>query len=186
MEAVVFWLFAGLAVASAVVVVVHRNPVYSLMSMVATLFSLAVLFVLLGAPFVGALQVLVYAGAILVLFLFVIMLLNLQREDDPASDQPGQRWAAVLGTGLFGGMLVTLFWRAYQATETGPLSERLVSLHALASRLFGEYLLPFEMVGLLLLVAVTAASVLARRADPAAPAAPAAPAPAPQTGDPEP
>jgi NADH-quinone oxidoreductase subunit J len=165
MEAAVFWLFAVLAAGSALVVVVHRNPVYSLMAMVLTLFSVAVLFVLLGAPFIAALQVLIYAGAILVLFLFVIMLLNLQREDAPATGQAAQRWGAIAGAGLFGGMLVTLFWRTYAEAAAPPLSERLVSLHALASGLFTVYLLPFEMVGLLLLVAVTAATVVARKGD---------------------
>jgi NADH-quinone oxidoreductase subunit J len=122
--------------------------------------------VLLGAPFIAALQVLVYAGAILVLFLFVIMLLNLQREEAPAVGQAAQRWTAIAGAGLFGGMLAMLLWRTYGEAEAAPLSERLVSLHALASALFGEYLLPFEIVGLLLLVAVTAATVVARRAEP--------------------
>jgi NADH-quinone oxidoreductase subunit J len=69
METVIFLLFAALAVASSLVVVVHRNPVYSTMSLVVTLFSVAVLFVLLGAPFIAALQILIYTGAILVLFL---------------------------------------------------------------------------------------------------------------------
>jgi len=102
METAVFLLFAFLAVASSGVVVAHKNPVYSTMGLVLTLFSVAVLFVLLGAPFLAALQILIYAGAIVVLFLFVLML-------------------------------------------------------------FAEYLLPFEIVGLLLLVAVIAATVLARR-----------------------
>ncbi|HEY8022432.1 MAG TPA: NADH-quinone oxidoreductase subunit J, partial [Thermoanaerobaculia bacterium] len=79
METAVFLVFAALAVGSAVVVVAHRNPIYSTMSLVLTLFSIAVLFVLLGAPFLAALQILIYAGAILVLFLFVVMLLNIQR-----------------------------------------------------------------------------------------------------------
>jgi NADH-quinone oxidoreductase subunit J len=165
METAVFALFAFLALGSALVVVVHRNPIYSLMSLVLTLFSVAVLFVLLGAPFIAALQVLIYAGAILVLFLFVVMLLNMQREEGPGG-QAAQRWAAVLGAGLFGGMLATLFWRTYSEVDTAPLSERLVSLHALARALFEELLLPFEIVGLLLLVAVVAATVLARRVEP--------------------
>jgi len=80
MEIAVFALFAFLAVISAIVVVSHRNPVYAVMSLVITLISLAVLFVLLGAPFIAAIQVLVYAGAILVLFLFVIMLLNVEED----------------------------------------------------------------------------------------------------------
>ena len=77
MELLVFLIFAFLAVASALVVVAHKNPVYSTMALVVTLFSVAVLFVLLGAPFIGVLQVLIYTGAIVVLFLFVIMLLNI-------------------------------------------------------------------------------------------------------------
>jgi len=76
MELAVFAIFAFLALASAIVVVAHRNPVYSTMSLVVTLVSTAVLFVLLGSPFLAALQVLLYTGAILVLFLFVIMLLD--------------------------------------------------------------------------------------------------------------
>ena len=123
METAVFVIFAFLALASALVVVVHRNPIYSTMSLVLTLFSVAVLFVLLGAPFIGVLQVLIYAGAIVVLFLFVIMLLNLQREESPGG-QTAQRWAAVLGAVVFGGMLATLFWRTYRDVDAPPLSER--------------------------------------------------------------
>src|SRR3954453_20866237 len=73
METLIFFLFAALAIGSGVVVVVHRSPIYATLSLVLTLFSMAVLFVLLGAPFVGGLQILVYAGAIVVLFLLVIM-----------------------------------------------------------------------------------------------------------------
>ena len=94
METAVFVLFALMAVASSVVVVAHRNPVYSTMGLVLTLFAVAVLFVLLGAPFLAALQILIYAGAIVVLFLFVLMLLNITREEEaPQSGQPLQRWA---------------------------------------------------------------------------------------------
>lgn len=163
METAVFVIFALFAVASAILVVAHRNPVYSTMSLVATLFSVAVLFVLLGAPFLAALQLLIYAGAIVVLFLFVIMLLNIQREESPQAGQPGQRWAALLGAAVFCGMLGTLFWRTRADLAQGPLSEQLVSLHGLAAELFSEYLLPFEIVGLLLLVAVIGATVVARR-----------------------
>jgi NADH-quinone oxidoreductase subunit J len=164
METAVFVLFALLAVASSVVVVAHRNPVYSTMGLVLTLFAVAVLFVLLGAPFLAALQILIYAGAIVVLFLFVLMLLNITREEEaPQSGQPLQRWAAVLGAAVFCGMTGMLLWRSYGAASQAPLTEQLVSLKALAGELFAEYLLPFEIVGLLLLVAVIAATVIARR-----------------------
>src|SRR6476660_783113 len=98
MEMAIFLIFAALALVSAVVVVAHKNPVYATLSLVLTLFAVAVLFVLLGAPFLGALQILVYAGAIVVLFLFVLMLLNVTREEEaPQTGQPIQRWAAILG-----------------------------------------------------------------------------------------
>src|SRR5947208_16763996 len=110
METAVFLLFAALAVASAVVVVAHRNPVHATMSLVVTLFSVAVLFVLLGAPFLAALQILIYAGAIVVLFLFVIMLLNLQKAEGRRSSL--QLWVAMLGAVIFVGVVGIVFWRA--------------------------------------------------------------------------
>jgi NADH-quinone oxidoreductase subunit J len=171
METVIFLLFALLAVASSLVVVLHRNPVYSTMSLVVTLFSVAVLFVLLGAPFIGALQVLIYTGAILVLFLFVIMLLNITREESAVTAQKGQLVAAVLGALVFGGLILLMFWDSGRRLD--PMTEELVSMKGLARSLFTDYLLPFEIVGLLLLVAVIGATVAARRppqggADPAA------------------
>ena len=161
METVIFLLFALLAVASSLVVVVHKNPVYSTMSLVVTLFSVAVLFVLLGAPFIGALQVLIYTGAILVLFLFVLMLLNITREESAVMAQKGQFAAAVLGALVFGGMVLLLVPDARRPLT--PMTEELVSMKGLARSLFTEYLLPFEIVGLLLLVAVIGATVAARR-----------------------
>jgi NADH-quinone oxidoreductase subunit J len=162
METLIFLLFAGLALGSAVVVVVHRSPVFATLSLVLTLFSVAVLFVLLGAPFVGALQVLVYAGAIVVLFLFVIMLLNIQREESSHAGRGAQLWVALIGAVVFFGMIGLGFWRGgFPAVR--PLTPESVSLKALAAELFTTYLLPFEIVGLLLLVAVIGATVAARR-----------------------
>lgn len=167
METLIFFLFAALAVGSAVVVVVHKNPVYSTMSLVLTLFSVAVLFVLLGAPFLAALQILVYAGAIVVLFLFVIMLLNVQREEMVHTGQSAQRWAAILGATVFAGLLVLLFWRGGNPSVPA-LTEEMVDMKSLARELFSAYLLPFEIIGVLLLVAVIGATVVARRMDTAA------------------
>jgi NADH-quinone oxidoreductase subunit J len=167
METAIFAIFALLALVSGVVVVAHKNPVHATLSLVLTLFSLAVLFVLLGAPFVATLQILIYAGAILVLFLFVIMLLHVGREQSPPEGQVVQRWAALLGAAAFAGLLATVSWRVYGGGSPGPMPESLVSLRELARQLFAAYLLPFEMVGLLLLVAVLAATVVARRLGPA-------------------
>lgn len=164
METAVFFLFALLALASALVVITHKNPVYSTMSLVVTLFSTAVLFVLLGAPFVGTLQVLIYAGAIVVLFLFVIMLLNVGQDDQEGSGQRNaQRWAAIIGAGIFAGTVGATLWRTYGTAELEPLTEDKVALKPLAELLYGRYLLGFEVIGVLLLVAVVAATVLARK-----------------------
>lgn len=162
MELLVFLIFAFLALASALVVVAHKNPVYSTMGLVVTLFSVAVLFVMLGAPFIGVLQVLVYAGAIVVLFLFVIMLLNVGREESQIGGQKAQLAASVLGAVVFGG-LVILALTSLQGAPPAGLSPEYVSLKNLARVLFREFLLPFEIIGLLLLVAVIGATVVARR-----------------------
>ncbi len=161
-ETIVFLLFALLAVASSLVVVMHRNPVYSTMSLVVTLFSVAVLFVLLGAPFIAAIQILVYTGAIVVLFLFVVMLLNITREESAGSQQKVQMGGALLGALLFGGMLALFFWSA-PMDPTPAITEELVSMKGLAREMFGDFLLPFEIVGMLLLVAVIGATVVARK-----------------------
>ena len=132
MEIAVFLLFAFLALVSALVVVVHRNPVYSVMSLVVTLISTAVLFVLLGAPFLAALQVLVYTGAILVLFLFVIMLLNVERETHAADGRWGQKLAALTSAAIFAAILGSLSLRAYAGQF---LSARSPVANAVAVRL---------------------------------------------------
>ncbi len=162
MELAVFVLFAALAVISALVVVLHRNPVYSTMSLVVTLICVAVLFVLLGAPFLAALQVLVYTGAILVLFLFVLMLLNVGAEGR-GPDRMGQKIGAVLASAVFGVVVLTLLWGRFGGLDVAPLNEEAVRLKPLARELLTTYLLPFEMVGLLLLAAVIAATALAKK-----------------------
>ncbi len=169
MELAIFVVFGLLAVVSAVTVVAHRNPIYSTLSLVVTLAATAVLFVLLGAPFIATLQVLVYAGAIVVLFLFVIMLLNVGREETEGSVSrtgPGQRWGTVVGAGIFAGTLLAILWRTYGAESLDPLTEELVAIKPLAALLFDRYLLAFELIGLLLLVAVVAAGIVARRPAP--------------------
>ena len=167
MEMLIFSIFAVLALGSAVVVVAHRSPVYSTMSLVLTLLSIAVLFVMLGAPFIGVLQVLIYTGAIVVLFLFVIMLLNVGREESRIGNQRAQLVFSILGALTFGGLVVLALLSVREAALQ-PLVETdtLFQLKPLARVMFGEYLLAFEIVGLLLLVAVVGATVVARRPQP--------------------
>jgi NADH-quinone oxidoreductase subunit J len=162
MEMLTFLVFAALALGSALVVVLHKNPIYSTVSLVLTLFSVAVLFVMLGAPFLGVLQVLIYTGAIVVLFLFVIMLLNVSREESQVAGQMGQIVAAVVGALVFFLLIALSLWRA--GSPAAPqLTQDMVAIKSLSRDLFTEYLLPFEIVGLLLLVAVIGATVVARR-----------------------
>ena len=175
MEVAIFVLFALLSVGFAIVVVAHPHPVKSTMSMVVVLFCLAVLFVLLGAPFVAALQVLVYTGAILVLFLFVLMLLNIGRERAAHATQPAQRWVALIGAAFFAGFLGMLLWRTHGPDTLDALTPDYLSIHRLSWELFTTWLLPFELVGLLLLVAVVAAYAMARAPQPGEMTPPAQP-----------
>jgi NADH-quinone oxidoreductase subunit J len=164
MELAVFAVFALLALGSAVVVVSHRNPVYSVLSLVVTLVSIAVLFVLLGAPFLAALQVLVYTGAILVLFLFVIMLLNVGREQASAAGSGVlQKVGAATAALVFVVLLGSLSWGHFVGFTVPPLTEEATAVRPLAEALMSRFILPFEMTGLLLLAAVIAATVLAQK-----------------------
>ena len=166
MEVAIFLIFAAISIAFAIVVVAQPHPVKSTMSMVVVLFCLAVMFMLLGAPLLAALQVLLYTGAILVLFLFVIMLLNVGRGERAPHDRLAQRWVALVTSAFFAGFLGMLLWRTNRGQEVEPLTQEYLSIHRLSWELFSTWLLPFEIVGLLLLVAVVAAYVLARPAPP--------------------
>jgi NADH-quinone oxidoreductase subunit J len=162
----VFYTFAGLAVASSVLMITRKNPVYSVMYLVLTLFSVAAIFVLLDAHFLAALQVVVYAGAILVLFLFVIMLLNLGHEFDP--DIRGKFWW-VIGFGLGLVLFAELFVLARDVPERpeSDLMARLLAdqgaVGAVAEPLFENYVIAVEVTGVLLLVAMVGAVVIAKR-----------------------
>jgi len=162
-NALVFLVLAALTIAAALAVVVNRNPVYSALALVSTLALMSCFFVGLEAYLVWALQLVVYAGAIVVLFLFVIMLLNIGRERSSGARSPAQTWSAVILALLLAGSLGRLVWDAHKDSEAPPLDATFVSLRGLSEQLFSSYLLPFELIGLLLLVAVVAASWLARR-----------------------
>lgn len=165
-----FFLFAVVAVGGALGVALGRSPVASLLFMVATLASVAGIFVLLEAHFLAAVQVMVYAGAIMVLFLFVIMLLNLGH--DYRADLKFGLWSllALAASGLTGGLLWTGFARSGASGALGGDAASAVdalvaqkgAVGAIADPLFTDYVVAFEITGLLLLVAVVAAVVLAK------------------------
>jgi NADH:ubiquinone oxidoreductase subunit 6 (chain J) len=170
MSAILFILFAGLAIGCAISMVVQRNPLYSAISLVGVFISLACIYVTLAAPFIAAVQVIVYAGAIMVLVVFVIMLLNVEEEERPAF-----RLRYLVPTAiLFAALLVaeasfvifTVQTSPYQATHpSASANPSEVGLTASIGRgLFTQYLLPFEITSLLLLMAIVGAMTLARRA----------------------
>src|ERR687898_929965 len=139
--------FAAISVVFALVVVLHRNPVVGALSLVASFFALAVMYVLLEAPFLAALQVIVYAGAIMVLFLFVIMLLNLQHVAEPAT-RPIQQFLGYFTSSLFG-MAIVYYLSKYAVATAAPHVPYAPTSRAIGARLFEAYVFPFEMVSIL-------------------------------------
>jgi NADH-quinone oxidoreductase subunit J len=163
-EKILFWAFALATVISAGGVIVARNAIASAMSLVASFFFLAGIYVLLWASTIAALQVLVYAGAIMVLFLFVIMLLNLQHEFQ-AMAKLGTRFAAGFVASLFLLAVIRLLLPQPGASAGmgGAVPAGFGSTEQLAERLFTRFLLPFEITSVLLLIAIIGAVVLAKR-----------------------
>ena len=158
-----FFLFAGLAIMCAISMVYHRNPLYSAISLVGVFISLSCIYVTLAAPFIAAVQILIYAGAIMVLVVFVIMLLNL--EDDTGRNRLGYLYA--LGGGLGVILLAqTLFiFYAVMRAPQQPVDPNTTAGKTLSigQAMYTEYLLPVEIVGILLLMAIIGAVILARR-----------------------
>ena len=165
MTTVLFYIFAAVAVASAALVVVFRNPVYSALCLVTTFFCLAGLFVLLDAYFLSAVMVIVYAGAIMILFLFVIMLLNLGRREMMDAAVGRLRWLFVLI--LAGGLLAQVGFGGRQAWFSGPGLSTNTALQTrntetIGTLLFTEYLFPFEIASVILTVALVGVVVLVK------------------------
>jgi NADH-quinone oxidoreductase subunit J len=165
----VFVACAVICIAGALGVVFSRNPVHSALALVATLFAVAVLFVAQEAHFLAAVQVIVYAGAIVVLFLFVIMLLGVDRQEVIEIDPlPGQRVGGIaMGLALLF-LVVFLFqfgpsWVTGTPEARGAALGRGENVELLGRSIFTDFLLPFEITGVLLVIAVVGAVVLARR-----------------------
>ena len=156
-----FYLFSLLAIASALLFVTRKNPVPAALWLVNTMFALAGLYVMLDAPFIGVIQVLVYAGAIMVVFVFVVMLLNLGRAEISDMRALGARLGAgLVGIALLANLLVVLRTRLPRLPSV-PGDENAVL--PVASSLFTDYLIAFELTSVVLLVAIVGAVVLAKR-----------------------
>ncbi len=160
LTAILFYAFAFLALASALVVVAQRNPIYSALGLIVTLCCLAAIFGLLGSPFIAALQVIVYAGAIMVLFLFVLMLLNVREEE------LGQRGGLLKGMALVLGLVFVLQVGGVVSTHAfGPAPETYeATTREVAGLLFSSrFLYVFEATSILILAALVGAVALAKK-----------------------
>jgi NADH-quinone oxidoreductase subunit J len=164
MLVLLFILFAGMAIGCALAVVAQRNPLYSAISLIGVFISLACLYVMLAAPFIAAVQVIVYAGAIMVLVVFVIMLLNVEEEEHR---RPRLKFLVPVAIALSAVLIAEVAFILVSVQEshiTPASSEASVGLtQSIGSALFTRYLLPFEITSILLLMAIVGAMTLARR-----------------------
>ena len=165
-----FYFFGAVAVIASLLVIAQRNPIYSVLLLIASFGALSGLYVLLQAPFVAVIQIIVYAGAIMVLFLFVVMLLNAPHEETEYDERvhpllrPGpMRFGAVLALGL----AAELWWALSKGAESGRFAGGAISSVASIGRLlFTDYAFAFEVTSILILVAMVGAVLLARREEP--------------------
>jgi NADH-quinone oxidoreductase subunit J len=171
-DAILFYLLAGVAIVASALVIGQRNPMYSIMLLIASFGALSGLYIQLDAPFVAMAQIIVYAGAIMVLFLFVVMLLNAPQEDAAEWDRshPMRRPGfARIGALLAGLLIVQLAWALMRASgldaAVGGRGDpaAIGSVRAVGRVLFTDYMFAFEATSVLILVAMVGAVVLARR-----------------------
>ena len=166
LERALFIVFAVIAIASALNILLQRNPMYGALSLIGTLLSLSALYLTVRAQFIAAIQIVVYAGAIMVLFIFVIMLLNMPKEQPQIDKQKGLRYLAI----PFAGALIaeTFYVASRLPSRTLPpvsavADQAVGTTWSIGVGLFTSYLLPFEVTSVLILMAVVGAMVLARR-----------------------
>jgi len=158
-----FYLLAIVAIVSAIAVITRRNPVHAALSLIVTLLSLAGLYLMLYAPFVAGVQIVLYAGGIMVLFLFVIMLVNLEK--NIREYQWNKQWmVGTLAALVLGGLLLFVVHRGYDIfPKTFAGLPETQNTQQVGIWLYGNYMLPFEIASLLLLVAIVGAVVMAKK-----------------------
>ncbi len=162
MEQIIFFLVAFLAVASAVYFVFARNPLYAILSLIVTFFSIAAMYILLNAQFLGIVQVIVYAGAIMVLFLYVLMMLNLNKGDE-SKKQNLSKFIGVFAAGI---LLIGILG-AFKGLTGNSFAENVDSSVGLTKNLgrllFNEYVLPFELASILILAGIVGAVLIGKK-----------------------
>jgi NADH-quinone oxidoreductase subunit J len=169
-EQILFYAFAGVAVFGSLFVIVQRNPIYSVLALIGAFFGLSGLYVLLEAPFVAIVQIIIYAGAIMVLFLFVVMLLNVPREDAAEWDRTHplyrpwpRRIGAVLAVMLVGQLGWALMRSPGSSDAIGAQGPAMSDVGELGRVLFTDYMFAFEVTSILIIAAMVGAVILARK-----------------------
>lgn len=160
---IVFYVLTGITLLSAITVVTARNPVHSVLALIATFFCLSGHYILMNAQFLAAVNIIVYAGAIMVLFLFTIMFLNLKKEDEESKTNLTKMAAVIVG-----GILMVTMLLVFRAAQLPPVSQDTFSaktglVESLGIVLYSDYLLPFELASVLFLVAMVGAVMLGKR-----------------------
>jgi NADH-quinone oxidoreductase subunit J len=158
-----FYMLSGLAILGGVLVITRKNAVHSALALILTLLALAGLYLMLYAPFVAGVQIILYAGGIMVLFLFVIMLVNLERSQK--EDQFNQQWlAGIIAALALGGLFITIYVKgsALLPAHAVKMAEE-TNTQEIGTLLYGNYMFTFEIASLLLLVAIIGAVVMAKK-----------------------
>jgi len=158
-----FYFLSAVAILSAILVITRKNPVHSALSLIVTLLSLAGLYLMLYAPFVAGVQIILYAGGIMVLFLFVIMLVNLERNQ--REEQFNKQWfVGILASMALGVLFIFVYVKGSAIFPKSPANlPEPMNTQEVAMALYRNYLLPFEIASLLLLVAIVGAVVMAKK-----------------------
>lgn len=163
MDQIIFFIVAAIAVASAVSFVFNKNPMYAILSLIVTMFSIAGLYILLNAQFLGIVQVIVYAGAIMVLFLYILMMLNLNKADE-GKKQNALKFIGVFAGGiLFIGMLGAFRGVKQNIFAADGIDHSVGLTKNLGKLLFNEYVLPFELASILILAGIVGAVLIGKK-----------------------
>jgi NADH-quinone oxidoreductase subunit J len=163
METILFFIFAGVAVAAAINLLVQKHPIHSALSLIVVMAMLSILYVLLYAEFLAITQIIVYAGAIMVLFVFVIMLLSPKKEESKIPQNKLLLWGGVPLGGCLLIQLAVILGRSPVEVSGGGSSPVVGSTESIGRLLFTDYLLPFEFISVLILIAILGAVVLTKR-----------------------
>lgn len=163
MDQFLFFLVAFLAIASAVYFVFTRNPLYAILSLIVTMFSIAGMYILLNAQFLGIVQIIVYAGAIMVLFLYILMMLNLNKEDESKKANLPKFIGIFSVCILFVGMLGAYKGLTGKTTAAESIDNSVGLTKNLGRLLFNEYVLPFELASILILAGIVGAVLIGKK-----------------------